>query len=149
MPKDADFTTEIIRELVSRKEERDSLAEELIIVCILLIMELPKGGKMYFCTHDHASISRFNKAIQTSIPNLEDRVSAVSLYSFVAFLIKKRVLDEQDKEQIATFLKKVYGNRIKVMKASQLPAQAIVEVLTAEEIIRGLFENEEYMLVLK
>lgn len=149
VPKDADFTTEIIRELVSRKEERDSLAEELIIVCILLIMELPKGGKMFFCTHDHSSISRLNKAIQTSIPNLEDKVSAVSLYSFVAFLIKMRVLDESDKEEIATFLKKVYGNRIKVMKASQLPAQAIVEELAAEDITRGLFENVEYMLVLK
>lgn len=78
VPKDTDFTTNIIRELVSRKQGKDSLAEELIIVCILLIMELPKGGKMFFCTHDHASISRFNKAIQTSLPNVEHMVSAVS-----------------------------------------------------------------------
>lgn len=112
VPKDADFTTDIIRELVSRKQEKDSLAEELIIVCILLIMELPNSGKMFFCTHDHASITRFNKAMQTTLPNLEHRVSAVSLYSFVAFLIKMKVLDESDKEQIAIFLRSSYAQII-------------------------------------
>ncbi len=148
VPKNASFTTDVIRELVSRKKEKDSLAEELIIVCILLIMELPKGGKMFFCTHDHASIARFNKAVQTTVPDLEDRACAVSLYSFVAFLIKIGVLKESEKEQIIMFLKKVYGNRIKVVKTPQLPAQAFKEELTPEEITIGMLRGENYLLMM-
>ena len=149
VPTTRDFIVDFFEELFEGKTGKDSLAEELIIIVILILMKLPRGGKMYYCSHDHASIARFNKALQNTYSNGENLPKAVTMLSYLSFLVEGGVLKLDDCEALSESLRRAYGSGIKVAEVGDLPAQAVTAELSPKKLAEGLLSGKRYILILK
>lgn len=78
-PTTSDYIFECISWLKNNKENRDSLAEQIIAMCILMLLDLPGRSSYVFYTHDNKASVNLKKIIKSSHPAEIHRFDVVIL----------------------------------------------------------------------
>ena len=78
-PTKSDYVSECINWLKNNKDNRDSLAEQIIAICVLILLDLPGRSYYVFYTNDKKASVNFKKIIKASHPTEIDRADVVML----------------------------------------------------------------------
>lgn len=79
IPTKATFVPEIIKWLKENKKSKDSLAEQIISMCILLLLDLPSKTEYVLCTKDKNAAVNIRRIVGLSYPDEAHRVSAFEM----------------------------------------------------------------------
>ncbi len=79
IPIKASFVSELIMWLKDNKKRKDSLAEQIISLCILLLLDLPSKTEYVLCTKDKNAAVNLRRIIGLSYPDEAHRVSAFEM----------------------------------------------------------------------
>ncbi len=74
-----DFISECIIWLKNNKNNRDSLAEQILALCLLMFLDMPGRTQYLFCTNDKKARVNLLKIVRTSHLDEKDRVGVVML----------------------------------------------------------------------
>lgn len=146
-PSDSNFIKDIIVYLKNAKRSKDSMAEELICISLFSIFELTHGSmrnEYIFCTHDFGAVARMNKAIQTSYPNMQKQLKTINVFTIVQYMISEEIITS--KEESLNALKKIMGDKVKLIIREDLPFSSIEKTITIEEAVEKIFNNEQVEL---
>lgn len=142
IPKSKDFVTNFIDGVKSRKSNQDSLAEELISLCVIILLGLPGKTKYYFCSNDLAAQVRYNKSIYTSCLASIGRAETMNTFTIIQYMIKESLLKRTDEEWIVGALKDSIGEAPIVYERKELPGQSCELKIQIEDIVKRCFEGE-------
>ncbi|SEL96351.1 hypothetical protein SAMN04487770_12212 [Butyrivibrio sp. ob235] len=145
VPREPNYVAEVISAIIRRKQDRDSLAEELITLALLFLLELPGRTRYMFCTNDYAAITRFNKAMQTSAGSNESRAACVSFLSFVQYAIQEKIFLNEDKQDILRLLRCSVGEEVLVLRDDKLPIHKTWVTLSIESAAERLLNGERFL----
>ena len=140
--RNTDFICNTIRNIKDYKNEKDSLAEELIAVSLFFLLELLRESKrniILFCSHDFPAINRINRVIRTSYFGEDIQVRPVSFFSFVEYMVMQDFINNQ--EELEAVMKKVLPDKMKVVVQEKLPIQSVPSYLTCDEVIENMMRK--------
>lgn len=79
IPVKATFVSDIIKWLKDNKKHKDSLAEQIISLCILFLLDLPSKTEYVLCTKDKNASVNLKRIVGLSYPDEAHRVSAFEM----------------------------------------------------------------------
>lgn len=141
----AEFVSEVIDFIKNQKKNRDSLAEELICICILFFFKCLGGfgnRNFYFCSNDWPAITRMNKAINASYSGCAC-FENIHLFSMIQYMIKETIIGRDDKEEICDAMKNIMGESIVVMIEKEEPFLATEEEMRIGAVINLIFDGRK------
>lgn len=148
VPADRDYIKDIIVYLKNAKKSKDSMAEELICISLFSIFELTHGSTCntyIFCTHDFGAVARMNKAIQTSYPGELKQFKNINAFTMIQYMIKEEIITS--KTQALNSMKKIMGERVKLIIREEAPFSSIEKTIEIEEAVDRIFNKESVVLV--
>lgn len=148
VPADRDYIKDIIVYLKNVKKNKDSMAEELICISLFSIFELTHGSTRntyIFCTHDFGAVARMNKAIQISYPDELKQFKNINAFTIIQYMIKEEIITS--KTQALNSMKKIMGERVKLMIREEAPFSSIEKTIEIEEAVDRIFNKESVVLV--
>ena len=148
VPADRDYIKDIIVYLKNAKKSKDSMAEELICISLFSIFELTHGSTRntyIFCTHDFGAVARMNKAIQTSYPDELKQFKNINAFTMIQYMIKEEIITS--KTQALNSMKKIMGERVKLIIREEAPFSSIEKTIEIEEAVDRIFNKESVVLV--
>lgn len=134
--------------LKNAKKSKDSMAEELICISLFSIFELTHGSTRntyIFCTHDFGAVARMNKAIQTSYSDELKQFKNINAFTMIQYMIKEEIITS--KTQALNSMKKIMGERVKLMIREEAPFSSIEKTIEIEEAVDRIFNKESVVLV--
>lgn len=145
-PNKATFIADFITDIKEMKETGDSLAEELIVLSIMLLAELPSSRLDIMCTNDLLAIARLNKSICTSLMSERKRISAMSMFTAVQAMIQNGIVNENDKAVLMKILSASVGKSVYVTEVKEPPLHSIEVHIGIGEVIEGMYAGKGYVL---
>lgn len=148
VPKDPKFIEKVIFHIKERKSTKDSLAEELICICLFFLLELlhdSNRNQFLFCSNDWPAIIRIRQAIQTSYPTNEKKFEVIHLFSLIQYMVNEKILENKDEVEEA--LKKIFGESVRIIVVSKIPFASKEEIVDIKEVTHMLFKNEEFLFI--
>lgn len=142
----SEFIAGFLSQVKEKKENEDSLAEELISLVIILLLELPNNREYVLCTNDLAAIARFNKSICTSAPSTRHRVSAMSAFTATQAMIEHGIVKEDDKDNLRKVLTACVGENVIVVEVKESPYHPTEIRLNVQELLEGMFAGKIYLM---
>ena len=140
--KEIDFIVRLISAVKERKNDKDSLAEELVAVSLFFILELIKDSNrnaIYFCSHDLPAIDRMNKVCKTSFDEVTTPIKAVSFFTFVNYMVERGCVP--DKEALAEVLRKTMAPAISVLLLDDSLVQNTFEKMSIDDVADKMFSG--------
>lgn len=98
-----------------------------------------------FCTHDFGAVARINKAIQTSYPDELKQFKNINAFTMIQYMIKEEIITS--KTQALNSMKKIMGERVKLMIREEAPLSSIEKTIEIEEAVDRIFNKESVVLV--
>ena len=128
----------------------DSLAEELICVCLLFFGDLvykSDYNHFYFCSYDRPAIVMMNKAVQTFYGNNDNiNFESIHLLEMIQYMIKEKILI--DKTVAVEMLMKLVGETVCIIENKKSPILSIKENVTVSKAVEMMFEGKEILFPL-
>ena len=142
--KDASFIPRIIAAIKETKENKDSLAEQLICVVMFFLYEgfNFSNKSIYFCSVDNAALASVRHAIVNSYDKNQIHYENIHFFLLLQYMVQQGLVT--DKEKLLSYMKKTLPDFVCVVERKKLPFQEMEEVLTLEQITEGLFEGKTY-----
>lgn len=149
-PKETNYIPNIINHIKNRKKEKDSLAEELICVCLLFFGDLvykSDYNHFYFCSYDRPAIVMMNKAVQTFYGNNDNiNFESIHLLEMIQYMIKEKILI--DKTVAVEMLMELVGETVCIIENKKSPILSIKENVTVSKAVEMMFEGKEILFPL-
>ena len=118
-----------------RKESKDSLADELIMICFMLFLELPGRTKYCYCTTDYSAIVNLNKLIDSSSRIYSDRIERLDFFCLIKELYLKDDLTVDDQKWIVTFMNNCFGEKVYITQTRGDGFVPVTEIITVESLV--------------
>jgi len=140
----ADFFSKV----KGNKESEDNLGEELIGICLYMLLHLSgeSSGKFVVISDDHEAAGRFSAGTKSIPQNVSDKI--VVILSTVRLL--QNMINEDyitDSSLIENMLKKVISDKRKIYAAKQNDLFAQQYSFTAEEIAALITSKNEISII--
>lgn len=145
---DGTFVKEIIAFLKEMKADKDSMAEELIVISMFFLFELIRGthrNELLFCSHDFGALARMNQFLQTSYPDMRGSCKRIHVFSMVQYMVAEGILDS--KEEVLAALKNIMNDTVTLVIRNNLPFQSDERKISISEAVDMLFENQTVELI--
>ncbi len=140
-----DLITESIRYIKERKTSKDSLAEELIGICMLIFFRVPGDSErkhFYFCSNDVPALGRMKKIMLTSRGG-KSHFKNIHLFSMVQYMIQEDLIKKEEKTEITNAMRQIMGPSVWVTVNVQAPFLSTEEELPIEEFMDNIFDKKE------
>lgn len=145
VPGESEFIKNVIVHIKERKNAKDSLAEELMCICILFLMEVTrklKEKRVIVCTNDMPAMSRMRKAVKASYPVSKISVGMMHTGALIHFLVQKGIMCQ--KAEIETALKTTMGERFTIMPQESYLVSAEIDV-SAGDLAEKMLRQETFV----
>ncbi len=130
----------LIRGIKKHKKNKDSLADELIILCFVFLLRLPGRTKYCYCTNDYPAIANLNKCMENTYRNQNDRVIILDYFNLIKELYICENLLNADKEWAIKLVQSSIGNSIHIFYDRNDGFMPVQMEVSAEKLI-GFFES--------
>lgn len=142
--RDSSFIEKYMKAIKERKEDKDSLAEQLICVTMFFLLEgfhfSNKG--IYFCSVDNGALVSVRKALNSSYDMNQIQFENIHLFSLLQYMVQTGIV--KNKKQLLSYMRKTLANPISVVERKELLFQEAEESLTLEQIADGMFDGKTY-----
>lgn len=138
-PSDESLIIDSIKNIKSQKQGKDSLAEELVCICIFFLFEVSyirSVSEYCFCSADLAAITRLKKAVNVHSRKLT--VNTMQVYSLLKYMIDEKIITEKE-EAIDIMSNICGGGRIRAIIYRESPYNSECVELTPAEVAETMF----------
>lgn len=142
---DGNFIYEAIEHIKERKSDHDSLAEELICLIIIFIMQYfvyNTDKRIYFCSVDNAALVRAKSAITASFGHGQKNFDNIHLFLVVQYIAQKKLIT--NRAVLEDILHKIVADEIFVTEKRELPFLENEQKLSVVEVAEGILEGKTY-----
>lgn len=125
----------LIRGIKNHKKNKDSLADELIILCFVFLLRLPGRTKYCYCTNDYPAIANLNKCMENTYRNSVSRVEKLDFFTLIRDLYFCGALLDDDKEWVTKLIQVCIGDNIHVCENSKNGLEQVQKVFSAQKLV--------------
>lgn len=145
IPQETNFVEKYLMEIKELKMNKDSLAEELISISILMyskIWNLQKktNPTVIICTNDYDAAIRMQSSFKAGLDKTVISFKKIYAFTLVQYLIQKEVLT--DVENSKEIMKKMVGEEVLVLEKEEPPYGTFDTVEKTDSIVERIFNGE-------
>ena len=123
-----------------RKDNKDSLADELIMICFMFFLKLPGRTKYCYCTTDYYAIANLNKFIDNSCRRTCDRVERLDFFNLIKKLHLNADLSTEDRKWIIELFRICFGENVRISKKREYGFVSVITLESIENLV-GMLED--------
>ena len=145
VPKDNTFIENFLLEIKELKMNKDSLAEELIAISILMyarIWNIQKRGKqIVFCTNDYDAAMRVHACLKAGLSAENISFKKIYAFTFGQYLIEKGIIT--DLQYAKESLIKMVGSQILIFEDEEPPYGSFEIQVETGDMVEKIFNGDK------